>query len=642
VALAVTSATIGAVVAVGVLSTPTGGPERDAYGLNEIARNGTVQGELYPGDPASEAALVQTEDERIVYVRKVASAAYWNLAVDAPYRFQTGAAYTLVLPARETDYTLGDLLVLAPETLIQNPDGSYLLRENVAVMQGATLALSSESALDLRLESSPAGFTSIVAFGGRIDVAGTADAPVSIRSWNSALGGPDLDTADGRAYLRVIGGEAALAFADVSNLGFWSGNTGGVAVTGNDGLDDVALEQSVAAADEPIPAPGGAPVVDPSGLFAAAPPAAPLAGETEDPEDSEDDAPAPAAAPAPAVPPGDPGSVGLATAAISDSTFTGNAFGLFASNAQNVTIARSTVSGSLVDGITFHRLVTSSVVTDSRSTGNAVDGVSLGRSSSGVTLTGVTASRNGRNGISIDGQSLADGPSASGTAVEGFGGNTVIGSTVARNGRYGVEISGGTGVRVRHTTVVGNPAGVVVDRGADDVHLSQNEFSGQREQSVAIRDTVTDATVQDNTIVGGDTGVYVRNATATVESNEVSAVTNHGVTLVGDVSGSQVQQNEIAGDGRTAVRASDALGAVVGENDLDGWRPAPTVQSVVGYVLQPLTVIWLLLALLLVATALTRKDRQYGRIRDPYEERVPLTSLSKGVVTIDSLKRAEP
>lgn len=614
VAVAVAGAAAGAVVAASVLTTVSDGTERDAYGLNEIARNGTVQGELYPGDPESEAALVEQEDERIVYVRTVASAAYWNLAVSAPYRFQTGTGYTLVLPARDTDYTLGDLVALAPETLVQNPDGSFLLRENVAVMEGATLRLAATRPLELRLESGPAGFASIVAFGGSLDVAGSAEAPVAIRSWDSAARSPDLDTTDGRAYLRVIGGTAQFAHSDVSDLGFWSGSTGGVAITGDDGLDDAALEQSAAAAEDPVPAPAGAPVVDPTRLF-------------------DDGAADRAGLPEP-VP-------GPSSASIADSTFRGNAFGVFASSAQNVTIARSTVTGSLVDGITFHRDVTGSVVTETESTGNAVDGVSLGRSSSGVTLREVTASENGRNGISIDGQSLADGPSASGTPVASFGDNAVIGGTVARNGRYGVEISGGTGVRVRHTEVVANPAGIVVDRGADEVHLSHNDFRGQVQQSIAIRDTVTDATVQDNTIVGGDTGVYVRNADAVVESNVVRAVTNHGVTLVGDVRGSEVSANEIGGDGRTAVRASDALGAVVGENDLDAWRPAPTVESVVGFVLQPLTVIWLLLALLLVVTALTRKDRQFGRFRDPYAERVPLTSLSRGVVSIDSLRGAD-
>jgi hypothetical protein len=49
--------------------------------------------------------------------------------------------------------------------------------------------------------------------------------------------------------------------------------------------------------------------------------------------------------------------------------------------------------------------------------------------------------------------------------------------------------------------------------------------------------------------------------------------------------------------------------------------------------------VWLLLGLLLLLTAVTRKDRQYGKIRDPYSERVPLTSLSQGVVTLDAAQK---
>jgi nitrous oxidase accessory protein NosD len=610
--IAVAGAVAGALVVAGVTTLTGSSAQPEAYGLNEIARNGNVQGELYPGDPIAEAALVTAEDQRVVYVRKVASAAYWGLAVSAPYRFQTGTESTLVLPARAAAYTLDDVLALAPDTLVANPDGSYLLKEDIAVMDGATLDFGSSKRLALKLRSDAQGFTSIIAYGGVLDMVGTKTAPVSITSWDSTAKAPDSDTTDGRAYIRVIGGSTSVAYANMSNLGFWSGSTGGFAVTGNDGLDDVALADTVADDAPPLPPLAGAPVVDPQSLF------------TED-----------AGVPTPVAP-----DDGLANATISNSRFDGNAFGVFVSSARDVTITDTEVSRSLVDGITFHRQVTSSSVTDTTVTGNAVDGVSLGRSSTGVILEAVTAAENGRNGVSIDGQSLADGPSASGTSVSRFGGISLLDSTVASNGRYGVEISGGTGIRVRETTFESNPDGLVLDEGADKVEVSENVFTGQSRQSVAIRDTVTDATVRDNTITGGDTGIYVRNATATVESNELMAVTNHGVTLVGDVSGSDVADNTISGNGPTAVRSTDSEGADISENDLGAWRPAPTIESVVGFVLQPLTIVWLMLALLLVVTAFTRKSSQYedtDGIRHPYAERVPLTSLSRGVVPAESL-----
>ncbi|PTT66021.1 hypothetical protein DBR22_11465, partial [Arthrobacter sp. HMWF013] len=78
----------------------------DAVGRNEIADNGNVQGVLYPGDPASEARLVEQEDERLVYVRTIASAARWRVeGLEGAYRIRTGSSYTLVLPARSEAYT---------------------------------------------------------------------------------------------------------------------------------------------------------------------------------------------------------------------------------------------------------------------------------------------------------------------------------------------------------------------------------------------------------------------------------------------------------------------------------------------------------------------------------------------------------
>lgn len=320
----------------------------------------------------------------------------------------------------------------------------------------------------------------------------------------------------------------------------------------------------------------------------------------------------------------------------------GNAFGIFVSGAQNVRITRTAVTGSLVDGITFHRAVSSSIVMNSEASDNGVDGVTIGRSTSGITLHDVTASRNGRNGVSMDGQSLADGPSASGTTVQNFGDNVVDEGRIVDNGRYGVEVMGGSGIRVTETHFAGNPDGVVLDRGATDVRVTGNEFVDQTAKSIAIRESVTNAVVRGNTITGSETGVNVRNADADITGNVVAGASTHAIVLVGDVVGTTVSDNDLGGDGSTAVRSEGSTGAVVGENDTDGWHPAATVESVLRFVFQPLTIIWLGLGVLLLGTAATQKDRQFGKFRDPYEERVPLTSLSRGIVAPDSLPEERP
>ncbi len=132
-----------------------------------------VTGDPYPGDPALESLLVAAEERRLIEVRAISNAAGWtNLNQGRPYRLVTGNTYTLVLIRRESAYTLDDLLDFAPSTFVRQPDGSYLLSENIVVEQGATLRLSSTEGLVLRLASTSDAFVSIVTIGGAIGVRG--------------------------------------------------------------------------------------------------------------------------------------------------------------------------------------------------------------------------------------------------------------------------------------------------------------------------------------------------------------------------------------------------------------------------------------------------------------------------------------
>jgi len=164
-------------------------------------------------------------------------------------------------------------------------------------------------------------------------------------------------------------------------------------------------------------------------------------------------------------------------------------------------------------------------------------------------------------------------------------------------------------------------------------------ISDQVTQAIAIRDTVSNAEVRSNTISGGDTGIHVRNAGALVESNRIGDVSNHGISLVGKVSEVEVSGNTIGGHGAIAVWNEAATGGLVALNDYSEWRPAATFEGVVRSIFQPLTVVWLLLGLLLIGTALTRRGPQFGIFRNPYAEHVPLASLTRGVVSRDSLSR---
>jgi nitrous oxidase accessory protein NosD len=578
-----------------------------------------IEGREYTGDPAQEARLVQSEAERLVYVRTVSAAARWNDAItEGPYRLRTGPTYTLVLPARAEPYTVADLQRLAPETFVVQPSGAYVLSESIIVLAGATLQLNppagstlpkppataeAEPGMQLRLESNDDSFVSIVTMGGSLAVAGTADAPMEITSWNSALGSHDARTGDGRSYVRVIGGHATFSHASVSHLGFWSGNTGGLSLTGTDVAGDFATENPDASGTQNI---AGAQLLP--------------SGAVEDPTVSPE--------------------YSYVSAGLDNVSLTGNAFGLFVTSADGVVVRDSTISDSLVDGLVFHRFVTDSSVTRTLSENNAVDGFALARSSDEVAFSRVTAEGNGRNGITLDGESLATGPSATGTPVEHYGDNTVTDSTFMRNARYGVEIRGGDDLVVEANLIADNESGVVVSHAASDVRITDNQFDDQERQSIAVRDTVTGATVTGNEIDGSDTGVYVRNADVEVTDNTIDAVSNHGISLVGDVGETVVTDNDVAGFGRVPIYAEESVGGSVGENSTLEWRPAVSFETIVDSVFQPLTLIWLSLGLLVLVTAVIPAGQRRTSIQHPYAERVPLTSYTRGVVSRESITEA--
>ena len=587
------------------------GESPDALGRNEIASNGNVQGTLYPGDPATEARLVEQEDERLVYVRTISAAARWRVeGLEGPYRIRTGASYTLVLPARTEAYTVPDLLTLAPNAFRLQENGSYLLSESIAVLAGATLSLASPDAsraLDLRLESGAESFVSVVALGGSLALGGSERSKVSVTSWDSARAAPDSSTADGRAYIRVIGGHASFAYSDVSNLGFWSGNTGGLSLTGTDALGTFSDEQPTPA--EAQVAAGGAPLL----------PDAELATLSQ--ESAQD--------------------YSVVTAGIENLRVANNAFGLFVTNARDVMVRDTSITGSLVDGLVLHRFVTNAIISRTTSSSNAVDGFSIGRSTEGVSLDGVQARANGRNGISLDGRPLADGPNAVGTAVDAYGSSHVTAGSFESNARYGIEVVGGSGVTIQNNRLGANEVGIVVNAGAKGVTVSGNTLDGHSRQSIAVRDAESTADVSGNSITGGDTGIYVRDARATVTGNTMREISNHGITLLGDVRETTVAGNYVGGDGSLAIWSEQSAGGTLGENDVLGWVPAYTVERAVRSVFQPLTFIWFALALLLAVTAVARGKRAERIVRSPYADRVPLASLSRGVVTLEDIRRLQ-
>jgi parallel beta-helix repeat protein len=573
------------------------------------AADGNDKPRVNAADAENETALVAAEDHRLDQVRAVAAVAplkggEWK----APYRLDTGDGYTLVLTERSNAYTVSDLLELAPQTFVRQPDGAYLLTENIYLNAGAKLKLSNPGGLTLRMASSNKGFVSIVSFGGRLTLEGTPQAPLRITSWNDKKNKPDKDVRDGRAYIRAIGGQFSMKYAKVGDLGFWSGRTGGLSLTGTDRPDTGNIDDSTVAPG--TKAGSGGVVAQPSGSLA-----------TPDTRFS--------------VP-----SLSYVSAEIGHSTLTGNAFGLFLSGANGVSISDSTVRKSLEHGVVLHRFVTNAVVERTVSKENGGDGFVLARATEQVRVSGSTAEGNGGNGFTLSGRPLASGPSASGESISSYGSNSVSDSIATDNGHYGIEIFGGKDVGVQNNRVEGGDMGIVARKDATKVAITGNRLTGQSRQGISVRDGVTAATITGNIVEGTETGIYVRDSVGEIRGNTIQDGTNHGITMVGGVSESVVTYNVISGVGPSAVDTTRAHGDIaVRQNQTFAWHDTSSFWVKFRHYASPMTLLWTFILLLILVSALlgrrqSRRGNRSGGRRlgvHPYEDKKSVTNSASVV-----------
>ncbi|WP_129338039.1 right-handed parallel beta-helix repeat-containing protein [Cellulomonas endophytica] len=648
-----------AVLGTGLLVAP---PAASATSAEEPSDEATA-GLEYPGNAQTEPALVADEEDRLADVQTVGRMIQWGkLPVFGAYRLSTGNAYTLVLTRRSEPYAIADLLRLAPQTFVREPDGTYVLSENIVVQPGARLALSDTGPLTIRMASDTDRFVSIVNLGGELEVVGTEASPVTIASWDRDAGRADTRTEDGRAYVRSVGGKVTLEGVHFEDLGFWSGRTGGVALTGVDRPSEGALEEYGRDLGDAVAENNRASGLDvPFGVVPDAnqPPVDPAA--PVDPEAAaeaaaaEQDAAATdlAAAtdgtavegllpvgtlPVPYTDDEDP-EYSYVSAKVQGATFDGNAFGLFVSSANGVDISGSEIRNSIVDGLVMHRYVVNAAVADTVSSDNAGNGIVLARATTGIVVSEVTSRRNGASGIVLRGSALADGPSATGMAVGDYGNNSISNSRFDDNARFGIEIIGGDNISVNANDLAGNDMGIVVRDEASDVTLVGNHLEENVRHAIALRDGASDVGISGNVIAGSPTAVYVRDSTAVVERNTITAATSHAFTVVGASAGTVIEQNTAQGRGPSAIDVKRAEDVTVGENDLSAWTSTKPFWTIVRNTLQPLTVMWILLGLLLVATALagTRHRRRRTRTH-PYEAQRRLAEL----VQMPPLVRVEP
>jgi Right handed beta helix region len=571
-----------------------------------------------PVDGARQAALVAAEDRRLINVRAVTAVApLKGAAWTRPYRLDTGSGYTLVLTQASATYTIADLLTLAPQTFVRQKDGSYLLTENIYVSPGAKLKLTNPGGLTIRMASNSDGFVSIVSFGGDLTISGTAQAPTEIVSWDPRTDTTDTDTDDGRAYVRAIGGSVTMDYTTVRDLGFWSGRTGGLSLTGTDrpytGNVQTTThltkdERHVATANRL--ASGPASVDDPpeaGGILAQ--PSGPLVTP-----DTRFDVP----------------GLSYVSGNISHLTARGNAFGLFVSSATGINISDSTITDSLDDGLVMHRFATNAVINRVVSRHNGRAGFVLSRATQQVRIDGSTAEDNGGNGFTVSGRPLATGPSASGQSTASYGSNSVTSSVARNNGHYGIEILGGLDMGVQNNQIEGGNMGIVARDAAQGVTITGNQISGQDRQGIAIRDGVGGAKITGNVIRGGQTAIYVRDSVAEIRGNTVYDATDHGVSLVGAVDGSVVTFNTISGIGPSALDIARMSGhAEFTDNQTRAWFDTSSFWSRFRSYWSPMTILWTVILVVIASSGLIGRHRRRRRLSlgaHPYADKVTLSS----------------
>jgi parallel beta-helix repeat protein len=540
-------------------------------------------------DAERQAALVAAEDRRLTEIRTVSSLARWQgKNWKTPYRLSSGTGYTLVLTPSSVPYTLSDLQKLAPQTLLHMSDGSYLLTENIVVAARATLHLSAPGGLTLRLASGANGFATLVSFGGKIELAGEQGAPVNITSWDVSRAAPDLQTVDGRAYVRAIGGQFEAKYVRFSHLGFWSGRTGGLSLTGQDRPNTGAIE-SLGQSRKPD---DGVPSL--------------LDDVTEQPAGALKDAQPPTlkyTVPA----------VDFVSTLIADTTIDGDAFGLFVSGANGVQIDRSTIKNSSIAGVVLHRYVTNGAISKTVSENNVGDGITLDRATTGITINESTARSNSGSGFSLSGRALAEGPSAAGSPLTSYGNSSISNSVSTGNGHYGIEVTGGFKMGLQNNRVSGNDMGIVVTGPASDVSITGNTVRDTDRHGIALLDGVKASTVTGNVVDDAGTGIYLRGSSAELRGNTVQGASSHGVSLVGTVSGTQIEYNVLAGSGPSAVDTERSDGDVVRTgNQVSGWHDTTPWYFLFKKLLHPMTALWTLIALLVLTSAV----RGRGRVRE--------------------------
>ena len=106
--------------------------------------------------------------------------------------------------------------VKRPKALREVAPGEWLLGANIQVLAGASLQITAPDVQWLKLASDPAGFVSVRALGGGLDISGSC-----VTSWDVTQNRVDTDNTDGRSFLLARdGSQMTIDHAELRFLGY--------------------------------------------------------------------------------------------------------------------------------------------------------------------------------------------------------------------------------------------------------------------------------------------------------------------------------------------------------------------------------------------------------------------------------------
>jgi hypothetical protein len=352
------------------------------------------------------------------------------------------------LAPRDAPYTLDDLLASGAATRVD--DSTVLLTQLVFVRPGASLVIDAPGTT-LRLASRPdAAPARIVAWGSSLTLTGSEDAPLSLVGWDDAADAPADDPSHPRVYVRVESGTLAATDVHLADLGYWSGSTGGLAVTATSSTASAATLTRVTTEGLHI------------GLYAD-------------------------------------NTVGLS---VTDSTFSGSEQQgvLLGSNASRSVLDGVTVSGSGADGIQVKQGVDDVTIRGGEVSGSARWGLFVDGSprADGPNANGYGVANS--EGLTVDGTTFRD-DAFGAVSVGSMGDVSITGTEVDERG-FGIRLTDSQGAVDDNTVHVGDGKALVFSGPFTSARAAGNVLSGSGPTAISVEGDASDVDQRDNATDG--------------------------------------------------------------------------------------------------------------------------------------------